>query len=399
MTPQVRHQKHCSTRRGGECDCKPRYQAAVYDKRTGKKRYKTFNTVVAAKRWKQEEEVNIRRGIAAVGGRQTVRAALQDFFSGAWSGAIRNKKGDRYKPLTLRGYEQLANSYVIPYMGSIKLCDVTRRHVQDLIEGMLQGNCSASTTRNCLVVLQVVFRRARIRGEIEINPTLDIERPSVKSRGMRIASPEEAALLLAVLPINDRPIWATALYAGLRAGELQALTWKDINLADGVINIDKSYNRKDQIVGAPKSEAGYRRVPIIPTLRDILDDLKIRRGGKGKDLVLSRPGTNIPFAYWGTCSRAIRLWTAAGLERITLHQCRHTFASLCIASGLNAKAIQVYMGHSSIEITFDLYGHLMPGNESESAELLARYIDERLRIAATETSAFTSAMTLDGVRF
>ena len=57
------------------------------------------------------------------------------------------------------------------------------------------------------------------------------------------------------------------------------------------------------------------------------------------------------------------------------------------------------MGHSSIEITFDLYGHLMPGNESESAELLARYIDERLRTAATETSAFTSAMTLDGVRF
>jgi hypothetical protein len=55
---------------------------------------------------------------------------------------------------------------------------------------------------------------------------------------------------------------------------------------------------------------------------------------------------------------------AAGLDRITLHACRHTFASLMIAAGVNAKALQSYMGHSSIRVTFDLYGHLMPGNES-----------------------------------
>ena len=63
------------------------------------------------------------------------------------------------------------------------------------------------------------------------------------------------------------------------------------------------------------------------------------------------------------------------LTRITLHECRHTFASLMIAAGVNAKALQVFMGHSSVAITLDRYGHLMPGSEAEAAELLDAYLD------------------------
>ena len=60
--------------------------------------------------------------------------------------------------------------------------------------------------------------------------------------------------------------------------------------------------------------------------------------------------------------------------RITLHECRHTFASLMIAAGVNAKALSVYVGHASVMVTFDLYGHLMPGNEAEAAELLDDFL-------------------------
>jgi integrase len=63
------------------------------------------------------------------------------------------------------------------------------------------------------------------------------------------------------------------------------------------------------------------------------------------------------------------------LEPITLHECRHTFASLMIAAGVNAKALSTYMGHAGIQITLDLYGHLMPGNESEAAAQLDAYLD------------------------
>jgi len=74
-------------------------------------------------------------------------------------------------------------------------------------------------------------------------------------------------------------------------------------------------------------------------------------------------------------NRARRAWKAAGLEPVTLHECRHTFASLMIAAGVNAKALSTYMGHATISITLDRYGHLMPGNEAEAAGLLDAYLD------------------------
>jgi integrase len=76
------------------------------------------------------------------------------------------------------------------------------------------------------------------------------------------------------------------------------------------------------------------------------------------------------------------------LEPISLHECRHTFASLMIAAGVNTKALSSYMGHSSITITLDRYGHLMPGNEDAAAELLDAYLERAntaARLAQLET--------------
>jgi integrase len=64
---------------------------------------------------------------------------------------------------------------------------------------------------------------------------------------------------------------------------------------------------------------------------------------------------------------------------ITLHEARHCFASLMIAAGCNAKALSVYMGHSSVTITYDRYGHLMPGNEAEAAGLLDNYLERAMQ--------------------
>lgn len=72
--------------------------------------------------------------------------------------------------------------------------------------------------------------------------------------------------------------------------------------------------------------------------------------------------------------RADAAWASAGLDRITFHVARHTYASLLIAADANPKAITAYMGHSSIKTTFDLYGHLLPGNEAEPAGLLDAYL-------------------------
>ena len=93
------------------------------------------------------------------------------------------------------------------------------------------------------------------------------------------------------------------------------------------------------------------------------------------------------FDTGGIWKRSRAAWESAALQPITLHECRHTFASLMIAAGVNAKALTTYMGHASVKTTFDRYGHLMPGNEGEAAGLL----DDYLELA---TGAKTGAHTL-----
>jgi integrase len=84
-------------------------------------------------------------------------------------------------------------------------------------------------------------------------------------------------------------------------------------------------------------------------------------------------GPQSPFTASNVWRRAQTAWKNAGLEPIGLHEARHTFASLMIAAGVNVKALSTYMGHSSITITIDRYGHLLPGNEGEAAGLLDAY--------------------------
>jgi integrase len=121
-----------------------------------------------------------------------------------------------------------------------------------------------------------------------------------------------------------------------------------------------------------KSNAGRRWVPITPLLRDYVIDHRLATG-RDQGLVFGRDG-DAPFEPRALTGRADTRWRKAKLDRITLHACRHSFASLMIAAGVNAKALSVFMGHANISITLDRYGHLMPGSEAEAAGLLDAYL-------------------------
>jgi len=148
---------------------------------------------------------------------------------------------------------------------------------------------------------------------------------------------------------------------------------EDVDLAAGVMHVERSWDVKEGAVG-PKSSAGRRTVPVPAVLRDYLVEHKLR-SGRRVGLVF---GTSYaqPFTPSNVRKRANAAWIRAGLEPISLHECRHTFASLMIAADVNAKALSAYMGHSSVTITLDRYGHLMPGNEGEAAARLDAYLVE-----------------------
>jgi integrase len=166
------------------------------------------------------------------------------------------------------------------------------------------------------------------------------------------------------------------MYAGLRRGELQALRLDDIDVDSGVLRVQRSWDQQEGLLEEPKSRASRRTVPITSALRELLG-AHVIASGRHVGLVFGRSPTTA-FNPSTLAARAKRAWHAAGLEPITLHEARHTFASLMIAAGLNTKAVSVYMGHASVVITLDRYGHLVPGSEAQAATLLDAYLKEAI---------------------
>ncbi len=375
---EVRHQKACRNREGRRCNCQPSYRAAVWSPVDRKRIRKTFPTLAAAKRWRVDAEAAVGKGSLRVAHKVTLRRSWEDWLAGAKEGIFRNRSGDPYKPSVIRSYARSMKLHVLPDLGGVPLADLRRTDLQDLADRLIARGSSASTVRNAVNPVRAVYRRALDRDHVATNPTSGLRLPASRGKRPSIVAPDVASQMLKALPAEDRVIWATAFYAGLRAGELKALRWPDVNLAGGVIRVEQSWDRE---VGGqePKSRSGRRAIPIVPILRDELLEHRMRQGRNGEGLVFGRTESS-PFSH-RLLKRAARIWREAGFEYVTLHEARHTFASLMIAAGEDPKRLQTYMGHSSITVTFDRYGHLMPGSERESAERLNAFL-ERANTAA-----------------
>lgn len=368
---EVRHKKACASRVCRRCNCQPSYQASVWSARESKRIRKTFPTLAEARAWRAETQIGVRRGMLRAPAQTIVAEAAEELVAGMRSGRVRTRSGDVYKPSAIRSYEAALRDHVVPRIGRVRLGDVQRRDVQQIADDLLAEARDPSTIRNALMPLRVIFRRAVEDGDVAVNPCTHLRLPAVRGRRERIASPDEAQELLAALPELDRPIWATALYAGLRRGELMALCWADVDLASGLIRVERAYDEKAHVEIAPKSRAGRRTVPIVGALRDIL--VAHKASCHRADGHVFGAGET-PFQPSNLWRRAQRAWKRADLEPIGLHEARHTFASILIAAGVNAKAITTYMGHASIQTTYDLYGKLMPGSEAEAAALVDAYL-------------------------
>jgi integrase len=300
----------------------------------------------------------------------TFREASARFIDGARDGSIRNRSGDEYKPGAIREYERALRLRLLPAIGAHKLADIRRSDLQRLVERWLGQNADPSTIRNTINALRAVYRHAIACELVAVNPTTGLALPAVRGRRERIATPAHAGALLDALPDEDRALWATFFYAGVRLGEARALRWQDVDLAEGVIRVERGW---DALVGPidPKSSAGRRKIPISGALRT---QLVARRLAAGRHSLVFARGDGTAFNPKTVIARARRAWEAAGLDALTPHEARHTYASLMIAAGVNAKTLSTYMGHANIAITLDRYGHLLPGAEQEAAAMLDSFL-------------------------
>jgi integrase len=365
---QQRHGSSCKRKSG--CDCP--WRAFVYSVRDGKKIRKQFPSKAAAVAWRDDSRSAVRKRTLRAPTATTLREATEAWLEGARAGLIRPRAGAPYKPAAIRNYERNLRLHVLPELGARRLSDIEREDLQRLVDKMVGDGKSAPLIEASVSPLRALYRHAMKTPSsgIAVNPTVGLELPVAQGGRERVAPPAECAKLLAALK-HDRALWATAMFAGLRRGELQSLRVEDVDLKAGVIHVRRGWDQYEGEI-TPKSGKA-RKVPIATALRTHLAAHLLGLGWR-EGLVFGVSAAS-PFVVTSVLWRADHAWKAAKLARITMHECRHTFASLMIAAGVNAKALSVYMGHANIGITLDRYGHLMPGNEDEAAGLLDAYLD------------------------
>jgi len=387
-----RHSRRCASRAGKRCNCKAGWEAWVYLSREGRRVTKTFPQQDEAKSWRVDAIRAAKHGASrpTPTDARTLAEAIEAYVAGMKDGSARPRRRERYKPNTIRSYERSLRKHIAPSpVASLKVGEIRRRDLQAFADDLLATGLSPATVSNAMNPIQAFYRRAIHRDELAYNPSAMIDLPEGSSkRPKRIASAVEAAELLAALPVEDRPVWATAFYAGLRRGELQALRVCDVDFGANLVSVERGWDQVEGVI-EPKSRAGRRSVPLLAVLRDYLWEFVPRTGRGGEDLLFGRTEDEAFFAST-VDGRAKRAWKALnsreceaaeaeGRERvllrpITLHECRHTFASLLIDSGANPKAIQQFMGHSKIQTTFDVYGHLLPGSHDEVRKRMDAYL-------------------------
>jgi integrase len=282
----------------------------------------------------------------------------------------------------VRSYEQVLRLHVLPALGQERLREITLPQLQRHVDRLARDGLAPATISTAITPLRAIYRRARQMGDVTTNPVAGITLPSVNRRQERFATVEQVEALMAQLEgVKDRALWATAIYAGLRRGELQALRREDVDLATGVIHVRRGWDRVEGEV-APKSHQGRRRVPVPAALRDRLAEHLV-------DVTEGRLFTGLRDSY----DRGRAAAEDAGVEAPTLHQCRHGYASVMIAAGVNVKALSTFMGHANIKITLDQYGHLLPGAEDEAAGLLDAFLARQVGAVGNEPDMLTATPT------
>lgn len=379
---EIRHRAACRTRNGGQrCNCTPSHRAQVSAPDTGETIRRTFPSETAAIQWRRDMltafangSPTVERAAAAI----TISAGLDELIARIKDGRTLNRSGRPYRPATIRSYEHTADIYLRPMMGHLRVADVRRRDVQDFVDGLRAAGLSASSVHNKLDTLRVLFKLGIEREWCDDSPCVNLRLPAVRSKRPKIADPDRARELIEALPIEQRALWATLFFAGLRIGEARALRWRDVRFEANVIWIEHGW---DEVEGEQdvKTDAGERLIPLVGELRAHLAAHKLATGRGDDDLCFGRTADE-PFVRSTVRAHALVAWgwrvtetrkngkrtkivvraREDALDPVTPHGARHTCASYLIAAGANDMTLQSVIGHSDVRTTKNVYGHLLP---------------------------------------
>lgn len=251
------------------------------------------------------------------------------------------------KPRTREEYQRQHRTYIAPIIGAKPLEAITPEDCQAIINAAAANG--ERIAQAVYALLRAAFRRAVRSRRLLWSPMDAVDRPKHKPEPGNALT--EADYMAAVPEISEDLALSLALFAGLRRAEITGLRWGDVDLVSGVLHIRRIRHRVGGklIDAAPKSAAGVRDLPIAPELLPIL-----RRCYR-----LSPSAFCIDTAPEALDRRWSHIQSNLSLSRrYRLHDLRHTYVTRAILSGINPRVVQYLAGHSSLELTLQVYSHI-----------------------------------------
>ncbi|MGI9861787.1 site-specific integrase [Moorella naiadis] len=296
-------------------------------------------------------------------------------------------------PKTLFRYRQLLASRILPALGHLKLEQIKPLHLLEFYANLQEagirtdgrpGGLSEQTILHHHRLISAMLQDAVEWQIIPFNPASRVKPPKVPKKEVACYDEWQVAALLQALEGEEskyRVMVTMALFTGLRRGELLGLEWKHVNLDDGTLEVRQAAQYlpgMGNFVKAPKTKGSVRKLSLPPFLVMLLRqyrkeqlEARLKVGDRWQD-------SDRFFTTWDgrpMSSNTVSNWFGKFLKRhglppLPFHGLRHTAATMLINQGLQAKNISSRLGHSTISITMDLYGHYLRSADKEAADRL-----------------------------
>jgi integrase len=365
----------------------------------GRRKAKCVGSKAAAEEVRRILEARLALGDGAVFNEADPRVPTFDDYADLW---LKQHAGIMCKDSTTEGYKGVLRNYLRPRFGKKTLDTITRDELKMMIADLIAKKLSRGTIKHAIAVIRRMFNEAIESGIVQANPAARLGRftraaGSSEKKGVALTAGETQQFLEAAAVICPEyyPLFLTALRAGLRRGELVALQIGDINFgteqdaSSRFLFVQHNYVRRKHT----STKSGKpRRVDMSRELRRALLEIRDQRlldtYLKGQaditdELVFRGPDggildpDNLYHRYF------LPVLAKAGIRKIRLHDLRHTFGSQLLQSGALLVYVKEQMGHSSIQVTVDEYGHLIPGANAPFVDRL----DEPTASKNTQPSA------------
>lgn len=323
----------------------------------GKRISKTFDRLVEAKIWVAERQARTSTKLFD-------EAMTLDEWFNYW---IEDIKRPAVKYSTYESYRDIYTNRIKDKMGYMRLQNIRAIDCQKLLNDELKIN-KHSTVKHTLMCLQQLFNSA-VDGElIDHSPVEKIRIRGGEKKERRVLTAEEQRKLVEYVTshnLKHSDEWLFILETGLRIGELLGLKWSDVEDRKIYVRRQMYYVREDRhyIETTPKTQSGMRMIPLTKKAYSILKNRKVTR----LDYIFLDPKTETRVdstrALWHVCDKI-------GIERISVHGLRHSFATRCIEAGMRPKTLQKILGHSTLAMTMDLYVHVTDDTLEEEMKKL-----------------------------